>query len=312
MLAGEQAGDSAAAAKELERGVVWAEENHCSDAAVWLLARAAQLHAKSLQWSEADAGYQKAVAKAQDLGGIRVETHLQMSWSEAFLQRGNTAESRQRLEGTLQLEEKHHPEGLGIVALLHRLGNVAVRQDHLDEADRLYQRACDLVLRSAPGSGGEAASASNLALTSGLRGDLALVERYAARALAIREKLTPSGEAIIPSLVNYGNVLYARGDHAGAEAALLRAKKILEKIQPESFELVTTLHIPPSRSSARLSAGSSRRMGRCIPFLSRRSPPAAVTWQSSSRSTLWPPRGFTKRSRRHARRSLQRQWSCLP
>lgn len=238
----EQAGDAATAARELERAAALAEESHCAAAALWLHNRAAQLHAKAQQWSAADAGYQAAVARARELAAARVEEHLQMSWSEALLLRGNFAQARQQLEKALSLEEKDHPESPGVATVLTRLGNVAERQDNLEEADRLYRRAYDLVLRVAPGGGAEAAAANNLAVATGRRGDLAQAEVYAARALAIREQLTPSGDAIIPSLVGYGIFLYERGDFAGAEAALLRARKILEKIQPEGRALATTLH----------------------------------------------------------------------
>ena len=234
-----QAGDPAAAAKEVERAAEQAEEIHCSDAALWLRARAAQLYVQTRQWSEADADYQGAVAKAQALGAARLEVHLQMSWSEAFQSRGEFTQARQRLERALSLEEKHFPEGLGVVALLIRLGNVA---DSVEKGARLQRRAYDLALRPAPGGGAEAAPANNLAGLAYSSGDLAQAELYAARSLAIREKLTPAGEAIIPSLLIYGDMLYARGDHAGAEAAFLRARKILEKIQPESTKLGTMLH----------------------------------------------------------------------
>jgi CHAT domain-containing protein/Tfp pilus assembly protein PilF len=239
----EQAGDPAPAAKELERAADLAGGDPCADAAIWLRARAAQLHAKARQWPEADAEYQAVVAKAQELGTARVEAHLQMSWSEALSLRGDAAQARQKLERALSLKEKEHPEGLGVVTVLSRLGNVAANlQDNVEDADTLYRRAYDLALRVAPGGDVEAATATNLSVSSWMRGDLAQAERYAARALAIREKLTPSGEVIIPNLVNYGNSLYARGDLAGAEAAFLRAKKILENVKPESMELAGTLH----------------------------------------------------------------------
>jgi CHAT domain-containing protein/tetratricopeptide (TPR) repeat protein len=238
----EQAGDPASAAREIERAAELAEGNSCAGAALWLRFRAAQLHAKARQWSETDAGYESVLAKARALGAARMEAHLLMSWSETLLLRGDAARARQQLAKALELEEKGHPEGLGVATVLLRLGNVAERQDDLEEADRLYHRAYDLVLRLAPGSGGEAAAANNLAVSTGRRGDLAQAELYAARALAIREKLTPSGYAIIPSLLSYGNIIYARGDFAGAEAAFLRAKKILEKVQPEGAALAKTLH----------------------------------------------------------------------
>ncbi len=150
-------------------------------------------------------------------------------------------QARQQLERALSLEEKDHPEGTGVAALLLRLGNMAERRDDIEEADRLYRRAYELLLRLAPGSGGEAAAATNLAITTGWRGDVAQAERYAARALAIREKLTPSGDAIIPSLLNHGILLAARGDFAGAEASVLRARRILEGVQPESTGMVKVL-----------------------------------------------------------------------
>jgi CHAT domain-containing protein/tetratricopeptide (TPR) repeat protein len=238
----EQAGEPASAGEQLERAAALADDDHCADAALWFRTRAAQLRAKARQWPEADAGYQGALAKARALEAARAEVHLLLSWSNELLPHGDLTQARQHLERALSLEEKDHPEGMGVVALLLRLGNVAERQDNLEEADRFYRRAYDLVLRVAPGSGGEAAAANNLAVSATDRGDLAQAELFAVRALAIREKLTPSGEAIIPSLVGYGIVLYARGDFAGAEAAFLRARKTLEKVQPESTRMAGTLH----------------------------------------------------------------------
>jgi CHAT domain-containing protein/tetratricopeptide (TPR) repeat protein len=238
----EQAGDLVSAEKEIERAVELADRGHCADAAVWLRVRAAQLHATALQWPEADAGYRDALAKARELGGAGAEAHLRMSWSEMLLRRGDLSRARQQLENALALEENDHPESLGVATVLARLGNVAEKQDDLEEAERQYRRVYGLVLGAAPGGGAEAASAVDLAVITGRRGDLAQAERYAARALALREKLTPMGDAIIPSLVVYGNLLYSRGDYAGAESAFLRARKILEKIQPESERLGTLLH----------------------------------------------------------------------
>ncbi len=238
----ELAGDPASAGEKLERAAELADDNHCAGAALWLRARAAQSRAKARQWSEADAGYQKALENARAQGATRVEAHLQMSWAETLVLRGDLTQARQQLDRALSLEEKDHPGSLGVATVLTRLGNVAEKQDDLEEADRLYRRAHALVLPAAPGSGGEAALANNLAVITGRRGDLAQAALYAAHALALREKLTPSGDAIIPSLLGYGIVLYARGDFAGAEAAFLRARKILEKLQPESIALATTLH----------------------------------------------------------------------
>jgi len=238
----EKAGDAATAGQELERAAEMAERNLCAQTALWLRARAAQLRAKARQWPEADAGYQGALAQARALGAAGVEAHLRMSWSEAFLSRGDLARAKEQLEKALALEEKDRPESLSVATVLIRLGNVAEKQDDLNEADRLYRRAEGMVLHIAPGSGGAAALALNFAVTSGRRGNLAEAERRAAGALAIREKLTPAGDAIIPSLLAYGNLLYARGDHAGAEAAFLRARRILESVQPDGFFLATTLH----------------------------------------------------------------------
>ncbi len=176
------------------------------------------------------------------MGTARVEEHLRMSWANALVLHGEATQARQHLEQALKLEEKNHPESLGVVTLLTQFGNVAERQDNLDEAGRLYQRAYDLVIRAAPGSGSEAAATNNLTVIMGRRGNLAQAEAYATRTLAIREKLTPSGDAIIPALQNYGITLYSRGDFAGAEVIFLRAKRILEKIQPESVALAVTLH----------------------------------------------------------------------
>jgi len=238
----EQAGDPASAAKENERAAELAEGGHCGDAALWLRLRAAQLRAKARQWIGTDAGFQSALAQARAIGATSVEAHLRMGWAETLLARGNAAQARQQLEGALALEEKRNPENLGVATVLTRLGNVAERQDDLDEAERLYRRASTLVLRAAPGGGAEAAVANNFAVVAGRRGDLAQAELYTARSLAIRERLTPASDAIVPVLLAYGNVIYARGDLAGAEAAFLRAKKILEKLKPESVEMAKTLH----------------------------------------------------------------------
>ena len=223
----EQAGDPASAAQELARAVQLAEGNHCADAAVWLEMRAAQLHDKARQQPEADDGFRAALEKARALNSSRVTEHIQMSWSETLLSRGDLTRAREQLESALRQEEKEHPEGLGVATLLTRLGNVAQRKENLEEMDRLYRLAYDLVERLAPGSGAEAAALNNLALSTATHGNLAQAEQYAARALAIREKLTPASDAIVPSLITYGNILYSRGDLAGAEAVFLRTKKIL-------------------------------------------------------------------------------------
>jgi CHAT domain-containing protein/tetratricopeptide (TPR) repeat protein len=238
----ESTGEPASAGEKLERAAELAEQSQCAGAALWLQMRAAQLQAKARQWPLAETGYQEALAQARAAGAARVETHLLMSWSETLLLRGEFAQARQQLEKALALEERAHPASLRVVTLLLRLGNVLERQDDLKGADRLYRQSHDLVLRLAPDSGGEAAAAANLAVITARRGDLAQAEIYTARALAIREKLTPAGEAIIPSLLSYGNVLHARGDSAGAEAAFLRARKILEHLQPKSVGLAMTLH----------------------------------------------------------------------
>jgi CHAT domain-containing protein/tetratricopeptide (TPR) repeat protein len=238
----EQAGDLAAAAKEAERAVGLADEDHCAGAAVWLRAWAAQIYGTARLWPAADAAYQDALAKAPGTGADGVEAHLRMSWAEAYQKRGDLARAKQQLDKALALEENDHPESISVATVLTRLGGLAEKQDDLEEADRLYRKAHGLVLNAAPGGGAEAALAANLAVVTGRSGDLAQAERYAVRSLAIREKLTPSGDAIIPSLVGYGNLLYSRGDYAGAESAFLRARKIVEGIQPESERLGTLLH----------------------------------------------------------------------
>jgi CHAT domain-containing protein/tetratricopeptide (TPR) repeat protein len=239
----EQTGDPQSAGKELERAAGLADGSHCDDAALWLRARAAQLRAKAREWPEVDAEYEAVVANARALGTTRTEEHLLMSWADTLVQRGEATQARQMLERALRLEERDHPESLGVVMVLTRLGNVALNvEGDPEEADLVYRRAHDLALRAAPGGGVEATTANSLSITTFARGDLAQAEQYAARALAIREKLTPLSDAIAPSLLSYGNVLYARGDLAGAEAPFLRAKKLLEKFQPESAALAKTLH----------------------------------------------------------------------
>ncbi|MFL6260755.1 MAG: CHAT domain-containing protein [Thermoanaerobaculia bacterium] len=238
----ERAGDPASAARELERAGELARENRCADAALWLGAQAAELHGKARQWPEADHGFQAALGEARARKASRVAEHIQMSWSETLKFRGDLTRAREQLENALNQEEREHPESLGVVALLTRLGNVAERKDDLEETDRLYRRAYDLAGRLAPGSSAEAIALSNLAISSTKRSDLAQAEQYATRALAIREKLTPASDAIVPSLLTYGSVLYSRGDLAGAEAAFLRAKKILERFQPEGRPMATALH----------------------------------------------------------------------
>ncbi|MFY9823640.1 MAG: CHAT domain-containing protein [Thermoanaerobaculia bacterium] len=220
-----------------------AEGNRCAGAALWLRVQAAQRHAKARRWSEADSEYQAAVVKAHALGLARVEEHLRMSWSDAFFQRGDAAGARQQLESALALEEKNHPDGLGVMSLLTRLGNVIKNlRDSQKEAERLYSRAYELALRLAPGSGAEAAGANNLAVSAYTRGDLEQAQRYANRALEIREKLTPGSDAAVPPLMIYGDVLYSRGDLAGAETAFLRLRGLLEKFKPDSVELAKTLN----------------------------------------------------------------------
>src|SRR5262245_9251964 len=167
----ERAGDPAAAAQELERAAELAAENDCAGEELWLRDQAAGLRAQARQWPEADAGYQAALEKARALKAARVETHLLMSWGNVLLQRGEFARGKQQLESALRLEGKQRAESVLMALILLRLGAMADRQDDLDEEDRLFQRAYDMVRRLAPGSGAEAATANNLAATTALRGD---------------------------------------------------------------------------------------------------------------------------------------------
>ena len=240
----EQAGDPASAAQELERAAELASGNHCNGEELWLRDQAARLRTSTRQWSDADAGYQAALAKAQELGSARVEAHLRMAWWESFWQRGELTLARQQLERALRLVEKDRSESLFEAWVLIRLSATVKKQDNLEEEDRLTRRTYELVLRTAPGSGAEAAAANNLAATTATRGDLAQAERYLSRVFAIQEKLAPSGEGLVMNLWNYGELLLSRGDFAGAEAAFLHAKRILEKVgPPESKDLATTLYL---------------------------------------------------------------------
>ncbi len=247
----EKRGDPASAAQEIERAVQLAEGNHCAGAALWLQMRAAELHYKARHWPEADQGFQEALGKARALKASREAEHIQMSWSEALKLRGDLTQARKQLEDALSQEEREHPEGLGVATLLTRLGNVAERNENLEEMDRLYRRTYDLVQRLAPGSGAEAAALNNLAVSAGQHGDLAQAEQYAVHAMKIRENLTPASDALAPSVMTYGNILYSRGDLANAEAAFLRLKKILERFQPESVAMAKALHNLGAIASAR-------------------------------------------------------------
>ncbi len=238
----ERAGDSASAAKELERAAELADQNHCDDAALWLGARAARLRAQARQWADADAAFQSLLAKAHALGAGDVEMYLLLSSAATLLGRDDLARARQQLERALEQEEKNHPQSLTAALVLTRLGGIADDEENLDETDHFFRRAYEIARRAAPGSGAEAMAASNLSMSAGMHGDLEQSERLAARALAIREKLTPSGIGIVTPLVNYGEALQGRGDLAGAEASLVRARKILESLAPDSAELAKTLH----------------------------------------------------------------------
>ncbi|HEV7509761.1 MAG TPA: CHAT domain-containing protein [Thermoanaerobaculia bacterium] len=229
----------------MERAAELASGNHCTGAELWLRDQAAQLRAKARQGSEVDKGYQAALAKAQALQAARTEAHLHMSWWWLLLQRGEITQAKQQLESALRLEEKDHPESLFEALVLIRLGFTAEKLDNLEEADRLQRRAYELTRHAAPGSGAEASAANNVAAITAMRGDLAQAELYLARALAIQEKLSPSGDGdgFVMKLWNYGELLLNRGDLAGAEAAFLRARKTLEKLRPESTDMATTLRL---------------------------------------------------------------------
>jgi len=239
----EQAGDPASAGQELERAADLASESRCTGVELWLRDQAARLRAQARQWSEVDAGYQAALAKARPLTATHVETYLRMGWWETLWLRGEVAQAREQLEIALRLEEKRQPESLFVVWALRRLGVTAEGQDDLAEADRMNRRAYDLVVRLAPGSGAEAATANNLAATTAMRGDLEQAELYLARTLRIQEQFSPESEGLVMNLLNYGELLLDRGNFAGAEAAFLRAKRILEKVNTENDELAATLYL---------------------------------------------------------------------
>ena len=171
----------------------------------------------------------RALALSEGLApdGLETAQALNDLGSLAF-QRGDVATARRLHEKALGICRRADPGGLDTAASLYGLGNVAWRRGDLASAEDLHEQALAIRQAAAPDSGGVVASLNALGNVAGTRKDLGAAERYHRQALVIGEKRSP--QTIDAMLHNLGEDARLLGQYDAAEALLLRAMKMYERL----------------------------------------------------------------------------------
>lgn len=123
---------------------------------------------------------------------------------------------------------------------LFALGRCSQNLNDFTAAQQWYEQAA----QSATASGNEmwlARATGNLGEVAFSRGDLTRAQDYAARALRIREKLSPDSLEVAASLNSLGAVAYRRGDFPVAQDYYIRALSIRERLSPDSLDVAVSL-----------------------------------------------------------------------
>lgn len=218
------------------------ERQSAAEEASWLESRWAKALATAARWPEADAAWERAVARLEPQGAPGAAQILR-AWGETLQRRSDWGRAEPCYRRALRLEPE---ESLAAAWDWSALGAITRRKGDLAATEALLHKAQAIREKLAPGSLDLASSFSELAVLSAIRGDLTTAEDLFSKAFTLRERLAPESVETGGTLVNLGNVASFRGDSALAEERFLRAIALIERLSPDDPELaraVTTLGV---------------------------------------------------------------------
>jgi CHAT domain-containing protein/Tfp pilus assembly protein PilF len=145
-------------------------------------------------------------------GGLNSASSLE-TLANIARDKGDPRTARSLLQRALAIRERHAPGSLGVATVLVNLGNNAMDLGDLDQARERYEPARRLLEKLAPAGLEMATLLDRLVALALRRGDTAAdVDRLAADALAITERVAPGSAAHAYALRRVGRLARDRGE----------------------------------------------------------------------------------------------------
>ncbi|HKV10961.1 MAG TPA: CHAT domain-containing protein [Thermoanaerobaculia bacterium] len=213
------------------------ERQAAGEEASWLESRWAKALGNAAQWPEADAAWERAVARLEPQGAPGAAQILRV-WGETLQQRSDweTAESVYRR--ALRLEPE---ESLAAAWDLSALATLARRRGEYGATEALLSQVFAIRERLAPESLDLASSFHDLATLAALRGDMATAKERFTQSFELRQRLAPESLEMATSLISLGNVASMQGDAVSSGESFRRAIGLLERLSPDHPELARAL-----------------------------------------------------------------------
>jgi CHAT domain-containing protein/tetratricopeptide (TPR) repeat protein len=207
-------------------------------ARVWLIARLADLLARSHRWKDADAAYQEATS--QDL---KAETKIILlrDWAETLAERYDWAGVEQRYQDLEAQIQRLNSGNMLAAHILNEMGETISLHSDLTKAEDYHREALDIQERVAPRSSELAASLNGMCEVFWNRGDLLKAKQYCDTALAMQKELSTTSLGFAWILDTRGLIFTSLGDLAAATKYHRQALAIEERLTPNSLSVAYTL-----------------------------------------------------------------------
>src|SRR5579872_4496620 len=198
---------------------------------VWFQYRAANTFAKSRQWKDADAIYERVMQQAKE---VRPEIRVYLLWARArtYQLRADWKSTEKCFQEAFKEREKI--SDLLFADVLDGLGSAALQMGQLEDAEKYYSQAMQIQEKLTPNSLRFTVSILGVAAAAKIHGNLTKAEEYDKRALLIQQQLVPESQDVAESFNSLGNVASAMGQFETAENYYKQALAIDEKLTPNS------------------------------------------------------------------------------
>lgn len=161
-------------------------------------------------------------------GGINSASSFE-SLANIARDKGDLQTAGSLLARALAIRERHAPRSLGVATALVNLGNIAADLGDLEEAGERYEAARSRLEQLAPAGLEMATLLDRLVALAQRRGDTAAdIDRLAADALAITERVAPGSAAHAYALRRVGRLARDRGELDRAATAYSQALEAVE------------------------------------------------------------------------------------
>lgn len=215
------------------------ERQAAGEEAAWLESRWAKALATAARWPEADAAWERAVARLEPQGAPGAAQILRAR-GETLQQRSDWETAASVYRRALRLEPE---ESLAAAWDLSALGTLARRRGDLAATEALFNKVLGIREKLAPGSLDLAASFHDLATLAGLRGEMTTAKERFSKALKLRQRLAPDSIEMAGTLISLGNVASVQGDLATSGEDFRRAIDLIERLNPDHPELARALSV---------------------------------------------------------------------